>query len=773
MARAQLALIFCTFPIHILSRSFDFDMAGNLTTAAVIHAARNLPLEEAVGEECINPTGAPTDLLGDAVLMDSRSSPRASLALLNARAHLPSLWTVHFFTDPSTIDSIVAVWRDQAPHTPWCELLLRWLGMESLQMHPLPTEISGKLTKVTYNLYLARKAFWDLFHNQWLLLFEADSALCSQPSWPFERFLRMQPSAIFWGAPWKGGATWQKIGIDVGNSGLSLWRRDAMENVSTEFERYSHRKLGYTFAIDRGVHDFLGIKAASGSLSLPQHASKHDAAYFSVETYYPAIQGSLPQEAGQLLASGTCPAEADSGNADVQRQFYTPFGVHAPFRLIGTQGVRCFKALIRHCPAACGLYASREVVNTSQLAELAVRGGRYLRESTCFSVTSSGVASPPPHPSSPPVASPTVVGLSQPSSHPFTNPSTHAFPVGGARAAAWRFRAHEKAAPLATSEEHLAREHLVAREPFRQSARSISATACEQATAGPQRPAPWHCRPMHPSGCIVTTTHRPHWALTLELLKALYLYAVDTVPVYVVLGDPAEAAEWSSCMALAREEAGGWAIAPHETLDLASMANSTTAALARGIRSMGVARTCGVGVSWSTNQRQWGHMKKLLALHELGTRGGCKAAWVMDAESRPLRRFSFAAIFSRLGIVLVRNTSDHEQTGLQPPSRYTRVDTECLQLAYSVHQVEISIQYDNWGMHPSPRALFTTSTWMIDGARACTCVLQDYRRTTSGCTIRVMPSSWSRTRPMAAAGHLWTRCFSPRPSQSRSYGIPL
>ena len=201
--------------------------------------------------------------------------------------------------------------------------------------------------------------------------------------------------------------------------------------------------------------------------------------------------------------------------------------------------------------------------------------------------------------------------------------------------------------------------------------------------------------------CVVTPTHPPHFALTLELLKALYLYAADVVQVYVVLSSPAERRVWRECVALARAhvivdaDRGGArplppTVPPHKLLDLETLTNRTTQSLATGMHAAGLPRTCGVGVSWGrsiASSRQWGHMKKWLALLAVGAHHDCRAAWVMDAESRPLRPFHFAEAFSRLGTVLVRDGSDREQTGLQPRSTFTRVDRECLELASRVHRM--------------------------------------------------------------------------------------
>lgn len=190
-------------------------------------------------------------------------------------------------------------------------------------------------------------------------------------------------------------------------------------------------------------------------------------------------------------------------------------------------------------------------------------------------------------------------------------------------------------------------------------------------------------------------------------MDAIYAAALDTVPIYVVLSNPSEAAEWSSLLKLAQEKGRGWAIPPHTALDLATMTNCTTADLTSRIQAMGLPRKCLVGVSWKNNQRQWGHLKKFHALREVGARG-CVAAWVLDAESRPLRQFHFSEIFSRRQLVLLRNSSDLGQTGLQHPSRITTADPECLALASSVHRLPVPDPIAYWGLQENDFWLYDT-----------------------------------------------------------------
>ena len=315
----------------------------------------------------------PASDLGDAVLIEPRQWPILALTLLNVRAHLPASWTLHLFT--ADVQALNTRWMDQATHGAH-PALLRSIDLRHLLLHPLPkrllsvqaphnqTTVRGTAqrafrdrAKLAYNIFLASEEFWSIFNRRWLLLFEVDSVLCANPTWPLEHFIRSEPSAVFWGAPWK----WNH-GMDVGNSGLSLWRRDVMQNLSTEFEKFARLHKGPApFAIDGGLHVFLEAMAKKGKLALRQHALREDAAMFSVETSYPKV----------------------SNNTQTGSVLYTPFGVHAPFKLIGTQGLESFVALIRKCPASVLYYTNTSRIAWPKLQALAMHGGRYFNETQC------------------------------------------------------------------------------------------------------------------------------------------------------------------------------------------------------------------------------------------------------------------------------------------------------------------------------------------------------------------------------------------------------
>ena len=72
--------------------------------------------------------------------------------------------------------------------------LLAWIRVDALRVRTSPLS----LNKAAYNQYLASPQFWNIFDRRWLLLFEADSALCAWPTQSLEYFLSMEKILLSW-----------------------------------------------------------------------------------------------------------------------------------------------------------------------------------------------------------------------------------------------------------------------------------------------------------------------------------------------------------------------------------------------------------------------------------------------------------------------------------------------------------------------------------------------------------------------------------------------
>ena len=154
--------------------------------------------------------GGSTEMDGVAVIVEPRRLRRLPFVLANMLEHLPrSSWNVTLWHGPS-IQAKLALVQDLQPHS----TVLRALRKGRLSLLPLPFE--PPKNRIWYNHFTVSDQFWSAFAAPWLLLFEADTVLCPQPSSPLASFQRH----LYVGAPWRG-----REGM---NSGLSLWRRDAM-----------------------------------------------------------------------------------------------------------------------------------------------------------------------------------------------------------------------------------------------------------------------------------------------------------------------------------------------------------------------------------------------------------------------------------------------------------------------------------------------------------------------------------------------------------------
>mmetsp|Transcript_17946 Transcript_17946/g.41234 ORF Transcript_17946/g.41234 Transcript_17946/m.41234 type:complete len:399 (+) Transcript_17946:67-1263(+) len=281
-----------------------------------------------------------TAMMGDAVVIDSRAPGKMALILLNMRSHLPTSFTVHAYTRSAKMT------RESFKQLSWASAqLLAWMHVGSVRLHTLTIPIS---TKAQYNTFLASREFWDMFERRWLLLFELDSALCGNPTVGLETFL--SAGVAFIGAAWKGRTIPRALQGEVGNSGLSLWRRDVVGSFLDEIEQDSQSPANSRTVIDGFMHAFLHQAFERHRLDgIKPHPAREFAMQFSVETDY-------------------------TGN-------FTPFGVHAAGKLLmSSRGAQSLKTLLLRCPQAAFAYYDLDTLSSLEqdlMARLAVSGQQY------------------------------------------------------------------------------------------------------------------------------------------------------------------------------------------------------------------------------------------------------------------------------------------------------------------------------------------------------------------------------------------------------------
>ena len=178
---------------------------------------------------------------GDAVITELRYLVRLPEILLNYLTLLPSSWTVHFLhghdnhlivrASPELQHYLrsgrlrLRALKAMAPEHYEAALAARDLAAGGLSPHD-----RAKHLKYVHwhDEFLIGPEFWAAFTAPQLMLFQTDSALCPQPTVPLAQFARY----VFTGAPWRRGSLGMcrasKEFRCVGNSGVSLWRRDVM-----------------------------------------------------------------------------------------------------------------------------------------------------------------------------------------------------------------------------------------------------------------------------------------------------------------------------------------------------------------------------------------------------------------------------------------------------------------------------------------------------------------------------------------------------------------
>ena len=178
---------------------------------------------------------------GDAVMVEVRENSRNIMVLSNFRSVLPSQWVVHFWHGPTNSEAVRAAPR-MASAIATGSLILRRVTVNGVPA------TAASFTLSNYQKLLSSVDFWSSFSRQHLLLFEADSVLCPSPSVPLSAFA----NTSFVGAPWSQSkqVRWAELERAfpppqwcfnlqrcVGNSGLSLWRRDIIEQVLSRYSR--------------------------------------------------------------------------------------------------------------------------------------------------------------------------------------------------------------------------------------------------------------------------------------------------------------------------------------------------------------------------------------------------------------------------------------------------------------------------------------------------------------------------------------------------------
>lgn len=155
--------------------------------------------------------------------------------------------------------------------------------------------------------------------------------------------------------------------------------------------------------------------------------------------------------------------------------------------------------------------------------------------------------------------------------------------------------------------------------------------------------------------CLLIPSHEKHFKKAKMLLQGIDLYALDKVPVFLMLSSPAEGAAWQSFA----QQVRGAPMANHTVLNLEEAL--TAEGVAVGNVSVLLERIgssekhdCVLGTGMG---KGIGGVKKLMGARHLGNAHGCEVVWAMDCDSMPMRQFSFEEAFSRLGKVWVSDTA--------------------------------------------------------------------------------------------------------------------
>ena len=317
---------------------------------------------------------AVTPTAGDAVIVEPRALRRLPFVLRNVWGQLPrGSWSMHLVHGQHI--------SSQLRHAAVRSLLVT--GKLHLRRLDHMLDAAGiwsadNLTgRAWYNKMLLSSAFWGSFQSPLLLLFEADSVLCPSPSRPLHTFAGYG----FVGAPWApyyGGwfPFWcRNLAACVGNSGLSLWARPILQNLTSrppsayEDVVASYLRISRGSATKRGMGSTKALYSHKGNLTFSSQLIVHIDVWVSVLLQSLQHAGALPALAGPAVPSDTIASRfsVETLYAETNAAAWVPFGVHKPHAYLPTAQL---EQLYARCPPAREL---ARLMNDSKLDVLDAR----------------------------------------------------------------------------------------------------------------------------------------------------------------------------------------------------------------------------------------------------------------------------------------------------------------------------------------------------------------------------------------------------------------
>ncbi|EOD08805.1 hypothetical protein EMIHUDRAFT_217060 [Emiliania huxleyi CCMP1516] len=233
-------------------------------------------------------------MIGDAVIVDLRTGPGFAHALastlLNVRELLDEQWVVHAWVSADA--NLSRTVRQRLYKLSGLRHALRCANAGTCAALRLK-RMTGENSRAWYNRLILKTDFWRSFSAPHVLLFELDTCLCPSPTWSLRHFVDEGYSYI--GAPWHprsvispddqrpDGAFHDGAFACVGNSGLSLWRRQdvlTLQPAASSDDFLEWR----TVIADMWLSAQLQSKRWRG-LGLRGVPNASEAARFAIETY--------------------------------------------------------------------------------------------------------------------------------------------------------------------------------------------------------------------------------------------------------------------------------------------------------------------------------------------------------------------------------------------------------------------------------------------------------------------------------------------------------
>jgi len=207
---AKLLIFACVFTFLVCSGLIIYQAVSNHPTSA---NNCTVPSPQLLPGSC--KAAPPSNITVALVLIDERQHSQISPAIISVLTNTPIDWPLYLLFPKS-----IHEWLKAQPWHAFARAQNR-----SYKIQPSKPATCRNQGQQSANCFLTAHEFWNTFSEDYILLFQQDSALCSKEDKSIANFLQYD----YVGAPWPRGVSYDGTTLSVGNGGFSLRNRSFMQ----------------------------------------------------------------------------------------------------------------------------------------------------------------------------------------------------------------------------------------------------------------------------------------------------------------------------------------------------------------------------------------------------------------------------------------------------------------------------------------------------------------------------------------------------------------